>query len=185
MRILILVAIISITLVFSQPVPVLSDNFAALVDALIDDRVVNRVHVWEDYDDQKTRFDFERGPVQVHRYHFYKLRKTYEVELHSQNCTVIPLTTTLQPAFGWVLNATHDKNPCYSNIERGRIGDEWSYATSTYSLYLCVDRADVNRPLWLESVSAKDMIRNYFQFHSYFPGVPKPEIFELPPFCSK
>eukprot|EP01120_Amphizonella_sp_Union-15-10_P003948 TRINITY_DN1440_c0_g1_i2.p1 TRINITY_DN1440_c0_g1~~TRINITY_DN1440_c0_g1_i2.p1 ORF type:complete len:183 (-),score=30.78 TRINITY_DN1440_c0_g1_i2:18-566(-) len=182
MRTLILLSLLSVVFVFSQR-PVLSENFSALVDALIDGRVVERVQAWVDYDDQKTRFDFARDHVQIHRYNFYKLLKSYDVDERTQNCTVTPLTTTLKPTFGWVINATGDKT-CFSNIERGAQGDLWSYTSSiTESLYLCVDSTDVNRPFWVERVSARE--HDYFQFHAYIPGIPKPEIFVLPPFCSK
>eukprot|EP01120_Amphizonella_sp_Union-15-10_P015933 TRINITY_DN828_c0_g1_i5.p1 TRINITY_DN828_c0_g1~~TRINITY_DN828_c0_g1_i5.p1 ORF type:complete len:184 (-),score=20.97 TRINITY_DN828_c0_g1_i5:42-593(-) len=183
MRTLILVAILSIVLVYTQRAPVLSDNFVALVDALIDGRVVDRVQVWEDYDDQKTRFDFDREAVHVHRYNFYKLLKSYEVDERTQNCTVTPLTTTLKPFFGWAVNATLDKNVCYSNVERGRIGKLWTDSTATETRELCVDETDETKPLWTERINSRDT--NYLLFHAFIPGVPKPEVFDLPPVCTK
>eukprot|EP01120_Amphizonella_sp_Union-15-10_P013659 TRINITY_DN638_c0_g1_i2.p1 TRINITY_DN638_c0_g1~~TRINITY_DN638_c0_g1_i2.p1 ORF type:complete len:186 (-),score=37.80 TRINITY_DN638_c0_g1_i2:80-637(-) len=184
MRTLILLAILSVTFIFAQG-PVISDNFVAVVDFLVDGRIQERAQVWEDFNAQESRFDFERREdhVLIHQYNFYKLLKSYIVDERTRNCTVTPLTTTLKPAFGWALNATRSTRPCHSEINVGRLGVLWSSVTATETLYLCVDATEPTRPLWVERVTARE--HDYYEFRAFLAGVPPAQVFDLPAFCSK
>eukprot|EP01120_Amphizonella_sp_Union-15-10_P006432 TRINITY_DN2058_c0_g1_i4.p1 TRINITY_DN2058_c0_g1~~TRINITY_DN2058_c0_g1_i4.p1 ORF type:complete len:195 (+),score=26.31 TRINITY_DN2058_c0_g1_i4:47-631(+) len=181
MRTILLLAAISFVLALSGPV--ISDNWVALADVLIDGKIVERVHIWYDYQDQKTRLDFEITATKerISQINLYKSLKSYDINEKAHTCTVTPLTSVLKPAFEFAQNATLDTNPCHSGVSVGKIGALWYTKNANESLYLCYDNKE-HVPFWFEMVTPR--FHDYIRFHAFLPGIPPASVFDLPALCN-
>eukprot|EP01120_Amphizonella_sp_Union-15-10_P006431 TRINITY_DN2058_c0_g1_i3.p1 TRINITY_DN2058_c0_g1~~TRINITY_DN2058_c0_g1_i3.p1 ORF type:complete len:191 (+),score=20.40 TRINITY_DN2058_c0_g1_i3:47-619(+) len=181
MRTILLLAVISFVLALSGPI--LSDNWVALVDVLIDGKLIERAHVWYDYQDQKTRLDYDLPETKerASQINLYKNLKSYTITERTHTCSVLPLTAVLRPAFEWAENATKDSNPCHSGVRVGKIGSMWYAKNGNDSInYLCYDDTE-HAPFWVEMITPS--FHDYIRFHAFLPGVPPASVFDLPAIC--
>eukprot|EP01120_Amphizonella_sp_Union-15-10_P010759 TRINITY_DN441_c0_g2_i1.p1 TRINITY_DN441_c0_g2~~TRINITY_DN441_c0_g2_i1.p1 ORF type:complete len:268 (-),score=35.30 TRINITY_DN441_c0_g2_i1:52-855(-) len=179
MKLLTITLIVLALLSLSYSGPTIPDDFVAFVDTVIDGRFQDRVHVWEDYTNQRTRVDFlrpENGRT-VRRLNFYKQQKTYEIEPETKNCTLKALNGTLRPAFSWASTATKLPTPCHSEFSR-EPGVMWS--SNQTADYLLCSRDD--EPLWVELLTQRE--RDLFVFRAFISVTPPPSAFDLPDYCS-
>eukprot|EP01120_Amphizonella_sp_Union-15-10_P012383 TRINITY_DN5489_c0_g1_i2.p1 TRINITY_DN5489_c0_g1~~TRINITY_DN5489_c0_g1_i2.p1 ORF type:complete len:184 (-),score=14.70 TRINITY_DN5489_c0_g1_i2:32-583(-) len=164
--------------------PSISNDFVGVIDIIIENKLVERVNAWIDYDGQKTRFDFVRDEDNelIYRFNFYDTHLTYDAEIYSKNCTSSPLMESLAPVFAWTANSTRNPWPCYANVQQGKIGVEWALERNGNTYILCVDDLDSDRPWWLHKVTPQG--NEYLRFQEFIPGVPPLHAFDLPSFCS-